>query len=611
MSMTLYDMIQESSEFVRARTTVPLPTIGVVLGTGLGGLTAALAGKQEFDYTELPYFPVSTVESHSGRLVFGSLDGCSVAVLQGRFHRYEGYTLQDVTFPIRVLRGLGVRTLIVTNACGGMNPLYRRGDIMIIDDHINLLGDSPLIGPNDDRLGPRFPDMSEPYSQRLISFAEQAALELQHKVHRGVYVAVAGPNLETRAEYRFLRTIGADVVGMSTVPETIVARHMNMEVLGLSIITDECFPDSLQPVTLDDVIAAAKKAEPVMTQIIRKVISRLAIVILAILGITACQPEEPLINNFDGKWRLLASGPAGLFTVAMPEGVWQGPAWTPTSATAPYPVSRIVEFRDEIFLLMRDPQIVVLDRSTFAVRATIDLGANGAAGGIAFANATTAYVSLPSSMNVGIVDLTVDQLVSTIQIGHTTSDITAVGNQICVLLPETREAKVIDSRTNTVEGTVVLPTDAPILVGGDGPSSVFCVVAKGAGKDSGSVEPKTSPTLTSIDVLTRRITATVPLTARDSEGPQQIPMGLAINANGYCFVPVQNGLLQASTRSPRRAAAIQFDAYSAVAYDASRARVLCVRNGGRDVDVFDEYAENKIGSVSLPDSVNAVLGLAP
>jgi purine-nucleoside phosphorylase len=208
-------------------------------------------------------------------LIFGDIDGISVVVMQGRFHQYEGYTLQQITLPVRIFKLLGVKTLIVSNACGGMNPLYRRSDIMLIDDHINLLGANPLVGPNMDELGPRFPDMSEPYSQRLLALAEDTALELGIRVHRGVYVAVTGPNLETRAEYRFLRSIGADVVGMSTVPECIVARHMGMNVLGVSIITDECFPDSLQAVSLEHVLEAASIAEPRMTTLITTLLPKI------------------------------------------------------------------------------------------------------------------------------------------------------------------------------------------------------------------------------------------------------------------------------------------------------------------------------------------------
>jgi len=273
--MTLFESIAESAAFIRSVTDIS-PSIGVILGTGLGDLVSKVDVTSTIDYDDIPHFPISTVESHHGRLVLGKLAGTNVVVMQGRFHTYEGYSQQQITFPVRVMHNLGVRTLIVSNACGGMNPLYRRGDVMLIDDHINLIGDNPLIGPNDDRLGPRFPDMSEPYSRRLLEIAQQAALSLRTRVHRGVYVAVAGPNLETRAEYRFLRTIGADVVGMSTVPENIVARHMGMDVLGMSVVTDECFPDSLEPIHIEHVLAAAAKAEPIMTSIIIDVISKLA-----------------------------------------------------------------------------------------------------------------------------------------------------------------------------------------------------------------------------------------------------------------------------------------------------------------------------------------------
>ncbi len=272
--MNTFDKASEAASYIRGCTDLQ-PRIGIILGTGLGGLVNEISAPMFISYDTIPHFCVSTVESHVGRLVFGSLQNVDVVAMQGRFHAYEGYSLQDITFPVRVMRHLGVQSLIISNACGGMNPLYRRGDIMIIDDHINLLGDNPLIGHNDERYGPRFPDMSEPYSLRLITLAERVALEQGVRLHRGVYVAVQGPNLETRAEYRFLRTIGADVVGMSTVPEAIVARHMGMDVLGFSIITDECFPDSLQPVHLDDVLAAAAVAEPIMTRIIADVVQRI------------------------------------------------------------------------------------------------------------------------------------------------------------------------------------------------------------------------------------------------------------------------------------------------------------------------------------------------
>jgi purine-nucleoside phosphorylase len=249
--------------------------IGIILGTGLGGLVKEISIDHEIDYGELPHFPLSTVESHHGKLIFGTIGNKKVVAMQGRFHYYEGYSMQQITYPVRVMKFLGVKTLLVSNACGGMNPIYRRGDVMLMLDHINLLGDNPLIGPNDDKLGPRFPDMSEPYDLKLIELAEKVALENKIKVHKGVYVAVAGPNLETKAEYRFLRSTGADVVGMSTVPENIVANHMGMRVLGFSIITDECFPDALKPVNVEEIIAAAMEAEPKMTLIMKEVIKQL------------------------------------------------------------------------------------------------------------------------------------------------------------------------------------------------------------------------------------------------------------------------------------------------------------------------------------------------
>lgn len=266
----LIDMINETLEVIKKKTTDEYE-IGIILGTGLGGLVNDIEIEHEIDYAELPHFPLSTVESHQGKLIFGKIGGKNVVAMQGRFHYYEGYSMKQITYPVRVMKFLGVKNLLVSNACGGMNPLYRRGDLMLMVDHINLLGDNPLIGPNEDDLGPRFPDMSEPYSLDLIAKAEEVALENKIKVHKGVYVAVPGPNLETRAEYRFLRGIGADVVGMSTIPENIAAVHMGMNVLGISIITDECFPESLQPVNVEEIIAAAMKAEPKMTLIMKEV----------------------------------------------------------------------------------------------------------------------------------------------------------------------------------------------------------------------------------------------------------------------------------------------------------------------------------------------------
>ena len=252
-----------------------VPDVAIILGTGLGRLATEISVDAAIDYADIPGFPLSTVESHAGRLLCGTLGGHTVVAMQGRFHRYEGYTLQQVTFPVRVLRALGAETLVVANACGGMHPLWMPGDLMLIADHINLLGDNPLIGPNDDRLGVRFPDMSAPYDAQLRVLAREVAAEQRTVLREGVYVAVAGPNLETRAEYRMLRALGADVVGMSTVPEVIVALHGGMRVLGLSIITDQCLPDSLEPANVATIIATASRAEPRLTALVRGVLERL------------------------------------------------------------------------------------------------------------------------------------------------------------------------------------------------------------------------------------------------------------------------------------------------------------------------------------------------
>jgi purine-nucleoside phosphorylase len=259
---------------IRARFTAA-PDVAIILGTGLGALASEIETAETIDYGDIPGFPMSTVESHAGRLLCGTLGGRTVIAMQGRFHRYEGYSLQQVTFPIRVLSALGAKSLIVSNACGCLVPDWSAGDLMLIADHINLIGDNPLIGPNDDRLGPRFPDMSEPYDADLAGMARASAREKGIVLREGVYVAVAGPNLETRAEYRFLRTIGADVVGMSTVPEVIVAVHAGMRVLGLSIITDMCLPDALEPASLERILAVAHKAEPHLTSVVRGVLQRL------------------------------------------------------------------------------------------------------------------------------------------------------------------------------------------------------------------------------------------------------------------------------------------------------------------------------------------------
>jgi len=233
-----------------------------VLGTGLGALAKEIDVEFALDYADIPNFPISTVETHHGKLIFGKLAGKNVVAMQGRFHFYEGYSMHQIVFPIRVMKQLGVKTLGITNACGGLNPAFSKGDIMLIDDQINMLPGNPLIGPNDPDAGSRFPDMCEPYSKRILSIAEQVALENKLKVQRGVYVALPGPCLETRAEYRMLRTLGADVVGMSTVPEVIAAVHQGTEVFGMSIVTDECFPDSLQAVSIEEIIEVSNRAEP-------------------------------------------------------------------------------------------------------------------------------------------------------------------------------------------------------------------------------------------------------------------------------------------------------------------------------------------------------------
>lgn len=264
----------EALHFIQSKTALK-PEYVIILGTGLGRLANQIDVETSISYSDIPHFPVSTVESHAGRLLFGTLGGKKVVAMQGRFHFYEGYTMQQIVFPLRVLQANGAHTLMVSNACGGMNPNFRRGDIMCITDHINLLGDNPLIGANDNDLGPRFPDMSEPYTRSLVDLAERVALDLGIKMHQGVYVAVTGPNLETRAEYRFLRQIGGDVVGMSTVPEVIAAVHMGMKTLGISVITDECFPDALEPVEMKHILEAADLAEPKMTQVMIGTLERL------------------------------------------------------------------------------------------------------------------------------------------------------------------------------------------------------------------------------------------------------------------------------------------------------------------------------------------------
>jgi purine-nucleoside phosphorylase len=266
--------LTQAIDAIRQRSSLEIET-AVILGTGLGALAREIEVETAIPYSEIPHFPLATVESHTGQLVFGTLAGKRVVAMEGRFHRYEGYSLQQIAFAVRVLHGLGARTLIVSNACGGMNPDWRAGDLMLIEDHINLLGDNPLIGPNLNELGPRFPDMSEPYDRALGEIARAVAYELGIPLRAGVFVAVSGPNLETRAEYRMLRWMGADVVGMSTVPEVITARHMGMRVLGVSIITDECFPDTLEEADITKIIATANVAEPKLTAVVKGVLTRL------------------------------------------------------------------------------------------------------------------------------------------------------------------------------------------------------------------------------------------------------------------------------------------------------------------------------------------------
>jgi purine-nucleoside phosphorylase len=266
-----YDKITDACAAI-AKQWPHTPAVGIILGSGLGGVTGAITDAVTIPYDTLPHFARSTAHGHAGQLVCGMLEGVPVVVLEGRQHAYEGYPLAQITFPVRVLQRLGARRLVVTNACGGLNPNFRTGDLMVIDDHINLMNDNPLIGINDERLGPRFPDMSAPYTPRLIDEALEIARRENFAAHRGVYVAVTGPNLETRAEYRFLRGIGADVVGMSTVPEVIVAVHAGLEVLGISVITDMCLPDALEVATVEKILAVARSAEPKLRAIVTQAV---------------------------------------------------------------------------------------------------------------------------------------------------------------------------------------------------------------------------------------------------------------------------------------------------------------------------------------------------
>lgn len=265
--------VEEAATFVSDRIE-DRPEIGIILGTGLNQLAEEIEVDRSFEYHEIPHFPSSTVESHEEELIVGTLGGRTVLALSGRFHLYEGYSAREVAFPVRVMGVLGLEGVLISNAAGGMNPQFEQGDVMLITDHINLQSDNPLIGPNVEDWGPRFPDMSEPYDVELREIVREAALEENLELHRGVYVAVVGPHLETKAEYRWLRKIGGDAVGMSTVPEVLAARHMDLRVMAMSVITDECFPDALEPLTLEDALAAAKEADPMVSAIFEKVVER-------------------------------------------------------------------------------------------------------------------------------------------------------------------------------------------------------------------------------------------------------------------------------------------------------------------------------------------------
>lgn len=271
----MFQALHETIEYIKRKTGNFVPEIGIVLGTGLGGLVSEVEIEYSLMYSNIPNFPISTLEFHSGKLIFGTLKGKKVVAMQGRLHYYEGYSMQQITFPIRVMKALGISCLFVSNAAGSLNPDFKKGDLMIINDHINLQPESPLRGHNDADMGPRFPDMSQPYSRQLIVEAMKIAETEKISCHQGVYVSVTGPNLETKAEYKYLRIIGGDAVGMSTVPEVIVANHMQVPVFAISVLTDEGFTDELQPVSLEEILETAKAAEPNMTKILSQLISTL------------------------------------------------------------------------------------------------------------------------------------------------------------------------------------------------------------------------------------------------------------------------------------------------------------------------------------------------
>lgn len=271
---SLHERVQETVGAIRATVTLK-PKIGIILGTGLAKLLGEVRDQAGLPYPELPHMPVSTAPTHKGQLVFGRVGRWPVVVMDGRFHLYEGYSAQEVVYPVRVLRALGVETLLISNVAGGLNPAFSTGDLMLITDHLNLLGTSPLTGPNDERIGPRFPDMSQPYDSQLLTIAEQVGAQAGLPMRTGVYAAMLGPQLETRAEYRWLRATGADAVGMSTVPEVIAAVHAGMRVLAVSLISDMCIPETLKPVNIEEIIAVANRAEPLLTTLMTGVIRRL------------------------------------------------------------------------------------------------------------------------------------------------------------------------------------------------------------------------------------------------------------------------------------------------------------------------------------------------
>ncbi len=267
--------IESTTQYIKSRIGDFEPEVGIILGTGLGGLVNEIEVEKQLMYSNIPDFPISTLEFHSGKLIFGTLGGVKVVAMQGRLHYYEGYTMKQITFPVRVMKMLGIKTLFVSNASGSLNPDFKKGDLMVIEDHISLQPQNPLVGRNDADLGPRFPDMSEPYKRTLIASALDIAKKNNITCHKGVYVAVAGPNLETKAEYKYLRIIGGDAVGMSTVPEVIVANHMGLPVFAISVLTDEGFPEDLKPVSVEEIIAVAVAAEPKLTLILKELIAGL------------------------------------------------------------------------------------------------------------------------------------------------------------------------------------------------------------------------------------------------------------------------------------------------------------------------------------------------